>query len=71
MHWPLPPVSIEAWMKQMAEVYEEGLIGAIGISNYDLEKTIKSVEALKKTGLTLAKVHRLSGNPRHRDKPKY
>ncbi len=54
MHWPLPPVSVEAWMKQMAEVYEEGLIGAIGVSNYDLEKTIKSVEALKKMRLTLA-----------------
>jgi aryl-alcohol dehydrogenase-like predicted oxidoreductase len=54
MHWPLPPVSVEAWMEQMAEVFEKGLIGAIGVSNYDLEKTIKSVAALKKKGLTLA-----------------
>lgn len=54
MHWPLPPVSVESWMQQMAEVYGEGLIGAIGVSNYDLDKTIRSVEALNKIGLTLA-----------------
>lgn len=54
IHWPLPPLSVDHWMKQMIEVYEEGLIGAIGVSNYDLEKTTKSQETLVKAGLTLA-----------------
>ncbi len=54
IHWPIPPIPVENWMDQMAEVHEEGLIKAIGVSNFDLEKTKKSVEALKKSGLTLA-----------------
>jgi len=54
IHWPLPPVPIETWMKQMVEVYNEGLIGAIGVSNYDLDKTQTASEALQKSGLKLA-----------------
>lgn len=54
MHWPLPLIPVESWMKQMAEVCSEGLIDAIGVSNYGLEKTKKSVEALKKLGYPLA-----------------
>ncbi|MRS03898.1 aldo/keto reductase, partial [bacterium] len=30
MHFPMPPVSVESWMQQMADVYEEGLISAVG-----------------------------------------
>jgi aryl-alcohol dehydrogenase-like predicted oxidoreductase len=54
IHWPLPPLPVEFWMKQMIEVCEEGLIGAVGVSNYDLEKTKKSQEVLVKAGLMLA-----------------
>lgn len=54
IHWPLPPVSVETWMKQMVEVYNEGLIGAIGVSNYDLEKTQIANDVLQKSGLKLA-----------------
>jgi aryl-alcohol dehydrogenase-like predicted oxidoreductase len=54
MHWPLPLVPVESWMKQMAEVFSEGLIEAIGVSNYGLEKTKRSVESLKKFGYPLA-----------------
>lgn len=53
MHWPLPPVSVERWMQQMSEVYEEGLISAVGVSNYNLELTKRSVEALQKKGISL------------------
>jgi aryl-alcohol dehydrogenase-like predicted oxidoreductase len=54
IHWPLPPVSVESWMNQMSEVYEEGLISAIGVSNYNLELTKRSVDALQKKGIPLA-----------------
>jgi aryl-alcohol dehydrogenase-like predicted oxidoreductase len=54
VHWPLPPFPVEYWMKQMVDAYKEGLVGAIGVSNYDLEKTKKSQETLEKSGLKLA-----------------
>jgi aryl-alcohol dehydrogenase-like predicted oxidoreductase len=54
MHQPLPPVSPQKWMLQMAKAHEEGLINAIGVSNYNLEQTIASHEALKKHDLRLA-----------------
>ncbi|PKN98282.1 MAG: 2,5-didehydrogluconate reductase [Chloroflexi bacterium HGW-Chloroflexi-4] len=54
MHWPMPPVSVESWMQQMTEVYEEGLISAVGVSNYNLELTKRSVDALQKKGIPLA-----------------
>lgn len=54
IHWPLPPVSIENWMSQMAEVYEEGLISAVGVSNYNTEMTKRAFDALQKKGIPLA-----------------
>jgi aryl-alcohol dehydrogenase-like predicted oxidoreductase len=54
MHWPLPPVSVESWMNQMADVAEDGLIGAVGVSNYDLEKTKRAFTALEKRKIALA-----------------
>ena len=54
MHWPLPLLPVEHWMDQMAAVKHEGLIKAIGVSNYDLAQTIKSVTELKKHGVNLA-----------------
>jgi aryl-alcohol dehydrogenase-like predicted oxidoreductase len=54
MHFPMPPVSVERWMQQMVEVYEEGLISAVGVSNYNLEQTKRSVDALQKRGIPLA-----------------
>jgi aryl-alcohol dehydrogenase-like predicted oxidoreductase len=53
-HWPLLPFPVEHWMDQMATVHHEGLIRAIGVSNYDLAQTIKSVMELKKHGINLA-----------------
>ncbi len=54
IHWPLPPRSVEIWMKQMAEAHAEGLLEGIGVSNYDLARTENAAEALAKTGLRLA-----------------
>jgi aryl-alcohol dehydrogenase-like predicted oxidoreductase len=54
MHWPLLPVPVERWMDQMASVYQEGLIKAVGVSNYDLNQTKRSVIELQKYGIRLA-----------------
>ena len=54
IHWPMPPVSVESWMSQMAEVYQEGLISAVGVSNYNTEMTKRAFDALQKKGIPLA-----------------
>ncbi len=54
IHWPMPPVSVESWMAQMAEVYQEGLISAVGVSNYNTEMTKRAFDALQKKGIPLA-----------------
>jgi len=54
VHWPMPPVSIESWMNQMADVYADGLVRAVGVSNYDLEQTKRAADALSKRGIRLA-----------------
>jgi len=54
MHLPMPPISPKKWMQRMVELHEEGLIDAIGVSNYDLDQTIAAHEALKQQGLRLA-----------------
>ena len=54
VHWPMPPVSIESWMDQMADAYADGLVSAVGVSNYDLDQTKRAADALQKRGLTLA-----------------
>lgn len=53
MHWPMPPVAIENWMAQMADAFDEGLIGSVGVSNYNLEQTQRAAEALDKKGVRL------------------
>jgi len=43
MHWPNPDTYLDSW-KQMEELYEEGLVGAIGVCNFHehhLEKLLK------------------------------
>lgn len=54
MHFPIPPIRVETWMNRMANLVEEGLIEAIGVSNYSLGQTVLTHEALKKRGLRLA-----------------
>ncbi len=56
MHWPLKPVSVTKWMDRMADAHAQGLLEHIGVSNYSLEQTKASQEALKKRGLSLASV---------------
>jgi aryl-alcohol dehydrogenase-like predicted oxidoreductase len=53
MHWPFPPVSIETWMEAMAEVHHQGLVRAVGVSNYSLEQMRRAHAALARHGVTL------------------
>jgi len=54
MHWPFLPVSIEAWMQAMADAVEAGLIGGVGVSNYNAVQTRRAHAALAERGIPLA-----------------
>jgi aryl-alcohol dehydrogenase-like predicted oxidoreductase len=54
IHFPAPPVSIEAWMEAMAEAKNASLVRAIGVSNFNTEQTRRAYAALAKFELPLA-----------------
>ena len=54
IHFPLPPVSIEAWMDAFAGAVEQGLVRAVGVSNYSAEQMKRAYTALEKRGVKLA-----------------
>lgn len=54
IHQPLPPIAIRTWMRAMAEAHAEGLVRAIGVSNYSLAQMLDAAEALDRYGLPLA-----------------
>ena len=54
IHWPLPPVPVRVRMEQMLEVQQEGLIEAVGVSNYDLSQTLEAHRVLSDGGSRLA-----------------
>ena len=52
-HWPFPPLSIENWMISLVQAHDQGLIRAIGGSNFNLEHMDRSNHELEKHGLSL------------------
>jgi len=48
------PGKINQWVNAIADVYEEGLIGAVGVSNYNPEQFKQAYEILHKRGIKLA-----------------
>jgi len=48
------PINVNKWVNAIADVYEEGLIGAIGVSNYDLEQFKRAHDILGNRGIKLA-----------------
>lgn len=54
MHWPFPPVSIPTWMDAMADAVADGLVRAIGVSNYSPSQTQRAYDALAKRQISLA-----------------
>lgn len=54
IHQPLPPITVETWMDAMSEASQNGLIGAVGVSNYDLAAMQRAAESLAREGIRLA-----------------
>jgi aryl-alcohol dehydrogenase-like predicted oxidoreductase len=54
IHWPIPPVSINTWMQAMLDVQQEGLIEAIGVSNFNLDQMLTAHNYLTAHGSALA-----------------
>lgn len=54
IHWPFPPVPIKTWMETMAELMAEGLIRAIGVSNFSVSQTEYAYRILSTHGIPLA-----------------
>jgi aryl-alcohol dehydrogenase-like predicted oxidoreductase len=54
MHWPFPPVRIETWMEAMVEAASAGMVGAVGVSNYNRAQTQRAFDALARENLSLA-----------------
>jgi len=54
MHWPFPPLPIKAWMDAMADVVAEGLVQAVGVSNYSAQQTEMAQNTLAHHRIPLA-----------------
>ncbi len=54
VHFLLPPRSVETWANALADALDAGLTRAVGVSNYNVEKTLRTSEALAKRGKVLA-----------------
>ncbi len=54
IHWPLPPVRIQAWMEAMAEAVESGLILAAGVSNFSPQQMRQAHAVLASHHIALA-----------------
>lgn len=53
IHWPLPPLRIEAWMEPLAEAVKTGLAQAVGVSNYSLVEMGRARTALARFEIPL------------------
>lgn len=53
IHWPFPPVSIETWCNTLAECVKEGLIKAVGISNFNVSQLLRAHKTLSKHNISL------------------
>jgi aryl-alcohol dehydrogenase-like predicted oxidoreductase len=54
IHFPLPPGNVRVWMSWMSEAVKQGLVGAVGVSNFNLDQTRTAYEALVRDGYSLA-----------------
>lgn len=54
IHWPWPPVPVETWADALADAVEQGLVKAVGVSNYDEAQMRRAYATLAKRGIPLA-----------------
>ncbi len=53
-HFPFPPRSFAYWVGALADAVQDGLVKAIGVSNYSAEQTKRAHEILDRRGVVLA-----------------
>lgn len=54
IHFPRSLISVETWAEALAEVVQEGLARAVGVSNFDEAQMRRAHEVLAKRGIPLA-----------------
>jgi aryl-alcohol dehydrogenase-like predicted oxidoreductase len=54
LHFPVPPLPLEAWVEALADVQRAGLTRAVGISNCNPEQTRRAHSVLDGSGIPLA-----------------
>lgn len=54
IHWPFPPVPVETWADALADAVQDGLVQAVGVSNYSEEQMRRANTVLAKRGVPLA-----------------
>ncbi len=56
IHWPVVParLRLRQWVDGLIRVHDEGLVTAVGVSNFDAELTKRAHELLSRAGIPLA-----------------
>lgn len=54
IHWPSPPLAVEAWAEALAQAVEAGLTRTVGVSNYSVDQMRRTHALLAKRGIQLA-----------------
>ena len=56
IHWPIPParLRVRQWIRGLIEAHREGLVGAVGVSNFDSDLMLRAHEQLSRAGVPLA-----------------
>ncbi len=54
IHAPIPPLSIETWMNELAIAVQEGLTRTVGVSNYSENQMLQAYSALARHEIPLA-----------------
>ena len=71
IRWLVPPIAIHTWMEAMSDAVADGLIRAVGVSNYSPSQTKLAFESLAQYQIHLAsnqvKYNLLERRPERRD----
>ena len=56
IHWPVAPARLRLgqWMEGLVRAHGEGLVGSVGVSNFDADLTKRAHEILSRAGIPLA-----------------
>ena len=54
IHWRVPLLSDRAWLVDLAQAVDQGLVGAVGVSNYDARHLRRAHRVLGDLGVPLA-----------------